>query len=293
MKHLLLLVFILFLGFSSHAAINQKVVAKVAESQVQSVLNAHKNMGYVPVFIDGFQHYAGNSTNRKKVTYFNIVFEKSNNVNNYEVRIANQIITYAQGQSIRFLESYINGKGQLRFALIIQKSGRHPKFVTSYGRSASFQAVFNQKKAQGYHIKTRSVVRIGGIRYTTALFERSNVGSWRSKPNLDKTQATAQMVANKNAGRTLVHMDIPTGSPTKYNLIFHQKPTNAGWYASNNLTKAQLLTAISNAKNAGYRTTIVCAYDVPGLVNGNEISRIRYAATFVKSSGVGGFVISD
>lgn len=293
MKHLILLTIALSLSFFSQAAVNQKIMSKVPQAQVQSVLNTHKNLGYVPVFIDGFQHSVGNSTSMSKKTYFNIVFEKSNNVNGYKVYIANQIIVHASGQRIIFLESYKNGRGQLRFAIIIKKHNNNTRFKTTHGRSSNFQSVFNAQKARGFHIKNRSVVRVSGVNYTTALFERSNVGSWLSKPNLSAAQATAKMVANKNVGRTLVHMDIPTGSPIKYNLIFHQKPTNAGWYAKNNLTYNQLLTAISNAKSAGYRTTLVCGFDVPGSINGNEVMKLRYAVTFVKPSGGGNFVISN
>ena len=157
-----------------------------------------------------------------------------------------------------------------------------PKFDTYHGPAANFQAEFNAQKDAGYHLKNRSVVTYNGTKYTTALFERQNVGSWISKPNQTEAQATTLMLNNRNAGRTLVHMDVISGSPTRYNLIFHQKPTRSGWYASTNLTRSQLNAAIANAENSGYRTTIICGYDVPGLINGNEVMKIRYAATFVK-----------
>jgi hypothetical protein len=285
-KNLIILTLALFMSIVTQAAIDQRVMSEIPENQAQSVLNAHKNQGYVPIFIDGFQHSTQVATNPgKKVTYFNFVFEKVDNVNDYQVVLAASFIVYPSGHHMEFLEGYLNSEGQRRFAMVIKRPGRYPGFETYHGRSSSFQAEFNTQKAAGYHLKTRSVVNYNGVNYTTALFEKSNVGSWLSKPNQTEAQATALMTANRNAGRTLVHMDIPTpsGSP-RFNLIFHQKPTSAGWYASNGLTKNQLSVAISNAKNAGYRTTLVNGYDVPGLINGNEVSKIRYAVTFVKPS---------
>lgn len=277
----------------SQAAIDQKVISEVQESQVQAVINAQKNLGYVPVFIDGFQHSTQVATNQgNKQTFFNLIFERVANVNDYQVIIAGSLIAYPSGYYLSFLESYLNSQGQLRFAMIIESPGRHPQFDAFHGRSSEFQAEFNAQNTAGYHLKNRSEVNVNGVNYTTALFENSNVGSWLSKPNQTEAQATAQMLANRNAGRTLVYMDIPSNSPTRFNLIFHQRPANAGWYATNNLTKNQLAVAVSNAKNAGYRTTLVCGYDIPGLVNGNEVMKIRYAVTFVKPA-VQGAVLSN
>lgn len=282
-KNLIILTLALFMTFVSQAAIDQKVMTQVPESQAQSVIDAQRSQGYIPSFIDGFQHSTQVATNGgTKQTYFNFVFNKVANVNNFQVVLAGSFITYPSGEQLDFLESYINSSGQRRFAMVIKRPRNFPKFDTFHGPSANFQAEFDAQKDAGYHLKNRSVVRLNGTNYTTALFERQNIGSWLSKPNRTEEQATSLMLSNRNAGRTLVHMDVPTGSPTRYNLIFHQKPTNAGWYATANLTKSQLNAAISNAKNAGYRTTIVCGYDVPGMINGNEVMKIRYAATFVK-----------
>ncbi|MEL7221683.1 MAG: hypothetical protein AAGJ93_10215 [Bacteroidota bacterium] len=283
MKNLIILTLALFMTFVSQAAINQKVVSQVPESQAQAVIDAHRSQGYVPAFIDGFQHSTQVANNPgSKQTYFNFVFKKVNHVSIFQVVLASSIITYPSGEQLDFLESYLNSQGERRFAMVIKKPRNFPKFDTYHGPSANFQAEFNAQKDAGYHLKNRSVVTYNGTKYTTALFERQNVGSWISKPNQTEAQATTLMLNNRNAGRTLVHMDVISGSTTRYNVIFHQKPTNAGWYASTNLTRSQLNTAIANAENTGYRTTIICGYDVPGLVNGNEVMKIRYAATFVK-----------
>lgn len=278
----------------SHAAIDQKIMSQVPENQAQSVVNAHKNQGYVPVFIDAFQHSTQVATNGgNMLTYFNFVFEKVGNVNDYQVVLAASLIVYPSGDKLEFLESYLNTQGQRRFAMIIKgQSRRQAPFDVYHGRTSNFQAEFNAQKAAGYHLKNRSVIKLNGVNYTTALFEKSYVGSWLSISNQTKAQATAQMLANRNAGRTLVHMDVPTAGTPHYNLIFHQKPTNAGWYATNDLTKNQLAVAISNAKNAGYRTTIICGYDVSGMINGNEVRKIRYAVTFVKPIVQAAFIMN-
>jgi hypothetical protein len=291
MKKLMLLLASLLINLYSFAAINQKVMTEIPENQVQGVIDAQKSQGYIPIYIDAFQHSTQVATNPgTKLTYFNFVFEKVNNPNDYQISIASPFIVNVAGHAIKFLESYINSQGQLRFALVT-KSGNNPPFQAKHVKSSDFQATFNALKNQGYHLKTRSVVKVGAVNYTSALFVKSNVGSWVSKSNLTLAQATAEMQANKTAGRTLVHMDIPYGIPTKYNLVFHQLPANNGWYAQNGLTKQQLAVAVSNAKNQGYRTTIVSGYDQPALINGNEVKVIRYAATFVKpKSGVGGLV---
>ncbi|HMQ46832.1 MAG TPA: hypothetical protein PKA00_04915 [Saprospiraceae bacterium] len=284
MKSLLFFCFCLLMPLFSQAAIDQIVVSEVSESDVQSVIDAQKANSYVPIWIDAFQHRTSVSSNAALRTYFNLIFEKVSNPDDYKVQIANQLIVYPAGEYLQFLESYINGNGQLRFALIIKATGSNPVFDAVHVKSDDFQATFNNLSAQGYHLKNRSVVNVSGTNYTTGLFEKSNVGSWLSKPKLTAAQATNEMVANQGAGRTLVHMDIPTNVPEKYNLIFHQLPTNSGWYAQSNLTKAQLAVAVTNAKNNGYRTTIVCGYDVSTSVNGNETYAIRYAVTFVKPS---------
>lgn len=276
------------------AAIDQKVMSEVKESEVQSVINAQQDLGYIPVWIDGFQHSTQNGTNPgKKLTFFNLVFEKVSNPDDYQVFAANSLIVYPNGASLKFLESYINGAGNIRFALVIKTTGGSSNFDAYHGLSANFQAEFNAKKQQGYHLENRSVVNKNGQNYTTALFVKSNVGTWISKSGLTQAQATAEMTANKNAGRTLVHMDIPYATSAAYNLVFHQSPANSGWYAQNGLTKQQLAVAVSNAKNQGYRTTIVCGYEFSVLVNGNETFQTRYAVTFVKpagsAEGVGGY----
>lgn len=284
MKNLLFFCFCLLMPLFSQAVIDQVVVSEVSESDVQSVIDAQKANSYVPIWIDAFQHSTSTSNNAISRTYFNIIFEKVSNPDDYKVQIANQLIVYSAGQYLQFLESYINGNGQLRFALIIKTTGSNPVFEAEHVKSNDFQAIFNNLTAQGYHLKNRSVVNVSGTDYTTGLFEKSNVGSWLSKPKLSAAQATNEMVANQGAGRTLVHMDITKGVPEKYNLIFHQLPANSGWYAQTNLSKAQLAVAVNNAKNNGYRTTVVCGYDVPTSINGNETYAIRYAVAFVKPS---------
>jgi hypothetical protein len=292
MKNLFLFCLFVLGSFVSQAGIDQKVMSQVSEQNIESVVAVQKRNGYIPVWIDGFQHSTSVATNvGKKVTYFNVIFEKVPNPNSYTVKVANSLIVYPQGSYIQFLESYINGQGKVRFAMVIKNTGNNPNFKTFHGPSGNFQAFFNNMKAQGYHIENRNMVPVGNQWFTTARFEKSNVGAWLSKPNRTEAQATALMTDQRNKGRTLVHMDVPYKFPKKYNLIFHQKPTNNGWYAKNNLTKQQLNVAISNAKNQGYRTTIVCGYDIQWSINGNEVKQIRYAVTFVKPKNNGGFAI--
>ncbi len=265
----------------SNAPAAQKILTEIPEANVKSVIASNRRRGYVPVFIDGFNHSTKVATNSGTLkTFFNIIFEKKN-VSMYDVNVAAPFIVYTAGnERIIFLESYKSEDGKIKFA-IIYKNDTAVKFKGVHVPANQFQAKFNQLKGQGYHISTRSNVKKGGTVYTTALFEKSNVGTWISKPNKTAAQATQLMLQYRNQGLTLKHMDVPNYNK-KYNLIFHKKPASNAWYAKNNLSQAQLLNAIAQAKNNGYKTTIICGFDKPGLWNGNEIMKIRYAVTFVK-----------
>ena len=258
----------------------QKIQIQVPEAQAKSVVASFRRKGYVPVFIDAFNHSTQVATNSGQLkTYFNFVFEKKN-TSQYGVNIGAPFIVHNAGdERIIFLESYLSESGQIKFNIITRKNTA-VKFKAVHVKSNQFQAKFNQMKNAGYHITTRTSVRKNGQTYVTALFEKSNVGGWISKPNLTQAQATALMTQYRNKGWVLRFMDIPNHTK-KYNLIFHQKPSGT-WYAQNGFSKNQSLNKISQAKNNGYKTTMICGYDKPGLINGNEVMKIKYALTFVK-----------
>ena len=248
------LFFALFLSFSAQAGINQKVVTEIPEANVKRIINSYKAKGYAAIWIDGFRHRTGVATNGKTKTFFNVIFEKKSNAADYQISVGLDFIVYPAGHPVMQLESYLSNNGKIRYAVIYRSSGS-ANVKSVHVPANQFQAKFNQMKGQGYHLVSRSIVRKGGSLFTTGLFEKSNVGAWLSKPNLTAGQATNLMLAQHNKGRTLVHMDIPNKFPTRYNLIFHTKPANAGWYAKNNLTKAQLTAEIAQAKGNGYRVT--------------------------------------
>jgi len=258
----------------------QEIKMRVAESQANNAVAQYRAKGYVPIFIDAFNHRIQNAVNSGPLkTYFNFIFEKRI-VSDYGVTIGAPFIAYDSNEErVIFLESYLSESGNIRFNIITRKNTLVP-FKTFHVKANQFQWIFDHWAGLGYHISTRTSVRRNGQSYITALFEKSYVGGWVSKPHLTQTQATAAMIQYRNKGYYLRFMDIAHHT-NKYSLIFHQKPPGV-WFAQNGFTKSQALNKISQANTNGYRTTVLCGYDQPGLSNGNEVNYIKYAVTFRK-----------
>ncbi|MCB0636207.1 MAG: hypothetical protein KDC54_06300 [Lewinella sp.] len=270
--------------------IDQKIDNAVLAEDYQDLFELRNRDGYRPVFIDGFLHRAGVAVDQQNVTMFNVIFEKAPAGLKWAAYHGLTAAAYQSkfnemtdaGYRPEFVESYPYQNG-IRYAVIFVKEAG-PAYAAVHGLPiASWQAYFDGKVDAGYRLVNRSVVFVGGNKFVTALFDKKNVGSWISKSNMDLPATQTAMEANKDAGRMLTHLDVAQETTTNFTFaaVFNSEP-NDGWYALNNLDEAELLSKIATAKSNGYATTLVSAYDVAGLVNGNEVNHIRYAVGFRK-----------
>ncbi len=275
---------------SEPVTIDQEVVLAIPSTDYQDKLELMVRNGYRPVWIDGFMHRAGVATSTHNTTRFNVIFEKAAEGEKWASFHGLSGSQYQEkydemkgdGYRLEFIESYLED-GNIRYApIFVKKSG--PALAAIHELPiASWQNYFDTKVADGYRLVNRSVVVKDGNKYVTALFDKKNVGNWISHSNMDLAETQTTMENNKADGRALRHLDISQTSATDFTFaaIFDKDDFN-NWYAPNGLTQAELEAEIANAKSNGYKTTIVSAYDVFQLVNGNETYAIRFAAGFVK-----------
>ncbi len=275
---------------SEPVTIDQEVLLAIPSEDYQNEFELKVRNGYRPVWIDGFIHRAGVATSTYNTTRFNVIFEKVKDGEQWAAYHGLSSSKYQEkydemksnGYRLEFIESYMQGNN-IRYApIFVKKSG--PALAAVHGLPhASWQNYFDDKVADGYRLVNRSVVVKNGNKYVTALFDKKNVGSWISKSNMNLAQTQATMENNLDAGRVLRHLDISQTTSTDFTFgaIFDKDDFN-NWYAPNGLTQAELEAEIAEAESNGYKTTIVSAYDVFELVNGNETYAIRFAAGFVK-----------
>ncbi len=270
---------------------NEQIVkVAIPAEDYQDEFDYLTRLGFRPVWIDGFIHRAGVATATYDKTMFNVIFEKSDdqpkwasfhglNGAQYQAKF-NELTN--DGYRLEFIESYIQN-GNIRYApIFVQEAG--PAWLAIHGKKQSdFQDFFDDKVAQGYRMVNRSIVTLNGTKYVTALFDKKNVGSWFSKSGLTPGSMQTAMEDNKDLGRPLAYLDISQKTSTDYTFgpIFNSEPFN-NWYAPNGMDKNELLDEIEDAKAAGYHTILVAAYDEFDLVNGNEVYKIKYTATFKK-----------
>jgi hypothetical protein len=277
--------------FAPPPTANQQIETAVLVEDYQNLFELKKRDGYRPVWIDGFQHRAGVSTDSYNTTMFNVIFEKATEGQAWQAFHGLTGASYqakfneltADGYRLEFIESYVDN-GAARYApIFVKKSG--PAYVATHGKPiANWQAYFNDKVADGYRLVNRSVIMVNGNKYVTALFDKKDVGSWVSKSNLTPGQTQTEMENNKQLGRPLSHMDISQTNLTDdytFGVIFNSEDHN-NWYALNQLDQTELDAEIAEAKSNGYTVTLVCAYDKFALINGNEVHQIRYAVGFRK-----------
>lgn len=296
----------LFFFAMAASAIAGPQITKVAVSKTAAIqaIAQYKAQGYIPTWIDGFNHNTSVALNTGKETLFNLVFDKNNNNAKFNAFIGMSGSSYqakfnhyvgVKKMKLTFVESYKDAAGTIRYAAVfVKKSG--PTFTAYHGKlQAAHQAKFNQLTSQGYRLVCRSTVQKNGNSYVTALYDKKNVGSWVAKSYKSLGQTQSLMESNKAAGRTLNHFDVlQKGNSTtdiNYSMIFDSQPNN-GWYAKNGLSKNQLSSEIMKAKRKGYETTIISGYDKAASLNGNEYYKLQFAVCFVKPTGIGGFVIN-
>lgn len=239
----------------------------VAAADYQCVFDQAVAAGYMPEWIDGFD--VGGKT------YYNVVFRPASGAwtafhgltgSQFQQRFDQY---KAQGYRPHQVESYA-ASGGLRYAAIFRKQAGTP-YSAYHGLTASqHQQRFNTLTAQGYRPRNVSVASSGGQRYYTALYDKSDLGSWQAKSQLSAAQYQQASDDNWKQKRRLVYLDsyVHGGQPY-FSAIWSSKP--AGKYkARHGLTSAQYQSEWQSATGSGMRTRGVAGYGV-----GNSA---RYAA---------------
>jgi hypothetical protein len=223
----------------------------------QDTVDAVVAAGYKMVFLDAF---AVNGS-----TYFNGVFRPADGTPwaaahgltsaAYQAAVEAH---KAQGRRLLLAESYLTAGG-VRYAAVFG-TGNGP-WTAYHGRTqAQHQAEFNALKAQGYHPRSVSVVSVGGQRLYTAVYDKSNVGSWV----LDSTVALADYQgtfdAQAAAGRKLAHLNAyeHDGQVWVSALFWSAGPSVT---ALHGLTSAEYQDAWDANMSAGRSTRLVTGYE--------------------------------
>jgi len=268
-----------------------EVEAMVSPNQIREVCSNLKDAGYMPTFIDGFTHRAGNSTQQYDETMYNVVFAENKDELKWQVftdqseqQLMNKFSDYLiDGYRTLHLESYLKNDERV-YAVIFVEGSPSDQYYVIGKKSSDYQSIFNAKVAQGYRLVNRSILHVDGEKYVTALFDEEPINDWQAFSNLSEEGVQAKMEENNQAGRVATYLDIAQVNTTDnvlYSPIFADVPHD-NWYALNKLDQDEMKDALNAARENGYEVTFICGYDEPGLINGNEVNFLRFAVGFKK-----------
>lgn len=213
--------------------------------------------GYMPSWVDGYDVNGQN--------YFNAIFVPAD-----VPWVARHGLTSAQyqaefdewtakGYRPRQVESYRQGN-RIRYAVIfVKKPG--PRWVAYHGKTPDeHQAEFDKLVKRKFHAVNISVVSINGNRRYTALYERSNVGSWRAKSFLTLTEYQQEFDANKAAGRQLAYVQAYNHSGgVRFSGIWYSTFSTA-FAARHGMTSDEYQQEWEDRTSNGFRTQAVTGY---------------------------------
>lgn len=273
------------------ATLDFEVFTEVASNEIRELNQDMTTRDLRPTWIDGFRHKAGNSTQQYDQYLFNIVYTENEDKLEWamfadltKIQLEEKLLTYgSDGFRALQLESYFKN-GQQRYAVIFEEGNMAEQYFVIAKPNADYQALFQDKVAEGYRLLTRSVLYLDDDKVVTALFGPNDVGAWTAHTTLQEDAIQQKMEENKENGRMAAYLDIAQKGTTyhvRYSPIFTAEAHNA-WYALNKLTPEELEDEITEAKSNGYQVTFVCGYDEFGLINGNEVNFLRYAVGFKK-----------
>lgn len=175
----------------------------ITASSYQNVFTNITACSYMPEWVDG---YDVNDEN-----YFNAIFRPADvpwqarhglNAPAYQAEFDEWT---EKGYRPKQVESY-RQENRIRYAVIfVKKSGA--SWIAYHGKTAAeHQAEFDQATEKGFHPVNISVVSIDGNRSYTALYEKSDVGSWHAKSFLTPSEYQQVFDENKAAGRQLAYI---------------------------------------------------------------------------------------
>jgi Bacterial tandem repeat domain 1/Peptidase family M23 len=244
----------------------------IPESNYQIEFERISKSGYRLVWIDGYEVNGD--------TYFNVIFRPKDGVS-WVARHGLDAAGYqkafdtftSQGYRLMHIESYLSD-GRVRFAPIFVNSP-NSGFVAYHGVSANqHQKSFDDLTKDGWHPVNISAVSPSGDRIYTALYERSNVGSFEARSSLTMADYQIAFDANAKAGRHLVYLNAFThqGSP-RMSAIWHERPA-VSISARHGMSSGQYQEQFDNALSSGYLTRAVTGYE--------EGNNTRFAGLWVR-----------
>lgn len=255
-------------------SLGAKEVARhgVPAQMYQCVFDRITQAGYQLTWIDGF--------NINGKVYFNAVFRPANGVKwaaFHGLTSAQYQAKFDQYTGAGFrptqVESYRRGNG-IRYAVIFAKQ-KGPAFKAYHGRSAGqHQQLFDQLTQQGWRPRNISVVSVNGQRSYTALYEKTNIGSFMAKSFMTPSQYQEAFNENKQAGRQVAYLNayLHNGKP-RFTAIWNSL-TNGSFKARHGMSSGQYQQAWETTSQQGFLTSIVTGYE-----QGNSS---RYAAVWNK-----------
>ena len=177
----------------------------VPAKDYQCLFDQATNANYELEWIDSFDH--------KGKVYFNAIFRPKATAqwvafhgltgSSYQKKFTNYT---NKGFRPTQVESYRSGNS-VRYAVIFKKKSGS-KFVAYHGLSPSqHQKRFNDLTKNGWRPKNISVVSIKGNRIYTALYEKTNIGSYVAKSFMTPSEYQKQFDENAKKGRQVAYLN--------------------------------------------------------------------------------------
>lgn len=253
---------------------DKKEIARhgIPASNYQFVFDQITKSGYRLEWIDGF------SVNGK--IYYNAVFRPNNGKSwaSFHKLTSSQYqdkFNEYTGKGFRptQVESYRRGSRTFYAVIFVKSNG--PKFTAYHGISAEkHQQRFNQLTQNGFRPKNISVVSINGQRRYTALYEKTNVGSFVAKSFLTPAQYQQQFNLNKRSGRQIAYLNAYVhNGKTRFTAIWNSN-TKGLFKARHGLSSGGYQQNWEDAIKTGLLTR-----NVTGYADGNSA---RYAGVWRK-----------
>jgi len=237
----------------------------------QCMFDQAVSAGYRLDWIDGF--------NFKGKIYFNVIFRPgagagwaaSHNLTGAQYQ-AEFNKRKRQGFSLAQVESYLAGN-QVLYAAIFVKGG--PAVTAYHGISADeHQKQFDELTAGAWRPKNISVVSLGGARFYTALYVKTDIGGYEARSFLTSAEYQKLTDENKHKGRQLAYLNAyeHNGQP-RFTAIWNSSIKGA-FKARHGLSGGEYQAEWEDARKSGMLTRAVTGY--------TEDGASRYAAVWRK-----------
>ena len=247
----------------SNPVVSTKLVLGIPQNKLPGTVSDCSGIGYRPHFIDA---YTVGST-----TYFNVIFRRKIRGESWRWYYGLTGTTYQQkfnsivglGYRLKNVEAYLNSAGNIRYCAIFTKSpGPAPAFYAYHGRTTAYHSSKStQLSGNGYHMVNQVLVEWNGKIYVTALYEKSNVGSWWYYSNLTPSQFKSRVSYQRSVKRReLCHVSVYRRSGNiHYSAIFYRNgPSSYYYWYGVSATTIQTKHALHTSN--GYNIQLISGY---------------------------------